>query len=417
MMNEVDDGRNAEMKVIRILEKLKMGLLILMISSFIIFNLSPFSSISVIFFAILQFLVYIIQKRGRINLVFTNYQKMVLLFAIYCFASAMWADEGMLAISKAVTIVANVLCMTLIFWCFQDNENSAPMMSCVMWSGVIVTIYAMFYYGVSEFFSMATGAVRMGNDFANANTIGIWSAISIILFVYAVIHNRWHFKYTFVIFPIILLAMSQSRTALAVLVCGVFFVFLLRFYDKKSLSNSIIKILLFGIVLIVVIFIASQLEIFGGVKERIESFLSYLRGEKVYEGSIGERVAYLIEGWKQFIKTPILGVGIGNTGKIAQAATGNYTYLHNNYIELLAGGGLIGFLLYYRIIVYLIVKLLPYALNKNVQAGECLVILAIQIVTDFGGVLYYDKGTYLIFMICFFCLYQLKKHENRECSD
>ena len=118
-----------------------------------------------------------------------------------------------------------------------------------------------------------------------------------------------------------------------------------------------------------------------------------------------QRELYIQAGWKQFLKTPILGIGIGNTSQITMAATGHSTYLHNNFIELLASGGIIGFGIYYGIILYLIIKLIPFALKKESVSDACLIVLIVHTIADYGTVSYYTKGTYFILVLCFLQVY------------
>ena len=98
-------------------------------------------------------------------------------------------------------------------------------------------------------------------------------------------------------------------------------------------------------------------------------------------------------------------MGIGNTSQISMAVTGHSTYLHNNFVELLASGGIIGFGIYYGIILYLIIKLTPFALKKDSFSDACLVILIVHTIADYGTVSYYNKGTYFILVGCFLQVY------------
>ena len=56
------------------------------------------------------------------------------------------------------------------------------------------------------------------------------------------------------------------------------------------------------------------------------------------------RLALVDIGWDLFYQSPITGVGINNPSVYTFFVYGkdNY-YLHNNYIELLAGTGVIGY--------------------------------------------------------------------------
>lgn len=50
-----------------------------------------------------------------------------------------------------------------------------------MFSGYGIALYTVVYYGTSGIVSMLSGNVRLGNDFTNANSIGLIAATSCII--------------------------------------------------------------------------------------------------------------------------------------------------------------------------------------------------------------------------------------------
>ena len=224
-------------------------------------------------------------------------------------------------------------------------------------------------------------------------------------------------KYIAIIMPIMLVAFSQSRTAIIELIVGVFLVIFFHYREKKNFLKGIFRIVIAVIIIIAVIFFISRFQVFSGLNERIQSLVDYSQGKSVREGSVIQRELYIQAGWKQFLKTPILGVGIGNTNQVAIAATGHNTYLHNNFIELLASGGIVGFCIYYGMILYLVIKLLPFALRKESVSDACLITLIVHTIADYGTVSYYTKGTYFILVLCFLQVYINNKGEKNELKE
>lgn len=93
--------------------------------------------------------------------------------------------------------------------------------------------------------------------------------------------------------------------------------------------------------------------------------LYYLIGHKVdffsdsntvnlYEASDRIRENLLIGGINLFKENPIFGIGFGNTTQVI----GNYA--HNNFVELLASGGIVGFVAYYSGYIYIVLKSIHY---------------------------------------------------------
>ena len=405
------------MNTSKIYDRLSWLLLLLMCSSFLIYNTSQLSTISVAACCGLLFVTMAIRNNGRICIRITKFHGMIILFATFCFVSSLWAKNGTEARSKAITIIEILLCMTVVFWRYYNNGSSREILSVIMWSSVIVTMYSLYFYGVSRFLAMASGTVRIGNDYANANAIGMWAAISAVLFIYFIFYEGMQLKYIAINMPIIRVAFSQSRTAIIELIVGVFLVIFFHYREKKNFLKGIFRIVIAVIIIIAVIFFISRFQVFSGLNERIQSLVDYSQGKSVREGSVIQRELYIQAGWKQFLKTPILGVGIGNTNQVAIAATGHNTYLHNNFIELLASGGIVGFCIYYGMILYLVIKLLPFALRKESVSDACLITLIVHTIADYGTVSYYTKGTYFILVLCFLQVYINNKGEKNELKE
>ena len=389
----------------RMYDRVSWLLLLVMCSSFLIYNTSQLSTISVALCCGLLFCVMAIRNRGRICVRLTIFHGMVMSFAMFCFVSSLWAANGAESRSRAITIIEILFCMTIVFWRYCDSESSREILSVIMWSSVVVTIYSLYFYGGSRFFAMASGIIRIGNDYANANAIGMWAAISAVLFVYFILGEGMKLKYIAIIMPILLVAFSQSRTAFIELIIGILLVVFFRYREKKQFLKGVFHIVFAILIIVAVIFYVSRFQVFSGLNERIQSLVDYSQGKSVREASVIQRELYIQAGWKQFLKTPILGVGIGNTDQITMIVTGRSTYLHNNFIELLASGGIIGFGIYYGIILYLIIKLIPFALKKESFSDACLIVLIVHTIADYGTVSYYTKGTYFILVLCFLQVY------------
>ena len=94
-----------------------------------------------------------------------------------------------------------------------------------------------------------------------------------------------------------------------------------------------------------------------------------------------------------------MAIGIANANIYTLANYNNDHYLHNNYIELLACGGLTGFIIYYSVWLYVFVTFLKYRKYRDMVYDICLVLLIIHLVMDYGSVSYYSKETYFYLLI------------------
>ena len=127
------------------------------------------------------------------------------------------------------------------------------------------------------------------------------------------------------------------------------------------------------------------------------------------------RLALVDIGWDLFYQSPITGVGINNPSVYTFFVYGkdNY-YLHNNYIELLAGTGIIGLLAYYSMYLYVAYNLIRY---RDIHSNEYIMVLILflsQIVMDMGMVSYESKSTYFYMMLFYLEVQLLRKGRKHE---
>jgi len=403
------------MKNLRI-KKFNVPLLmtVLLLSSFYIFNLNAWSSLSVIIITFFMILMYIVSSKGIIKIPFNRFHYAVSIFAMYCILSSFWAPDSARALSMGISIFEILICMAVVYCCFQNEASTESLLKAIMWSGSVIGIYTILYYGPSYFMTLLNGMSRIGNEFANANAIGMWAVMSVLVFLYFIIIKQIKWSSFLIIFPILLVGVSQSRTAFVELILGCCLLLFFRYYDNKSFFKGAIKVLIALVVGVLMLNLLSKLDVFSGLVERMERLFSYLSGEKVNEGSVYLRAAFNEAGWTQFKKTPFLGLGIDNSNILTSLATGRSTYLHNNFIELLACGGIVGFMLYYSIIGYLLIRLIPSALNKVKYSDICCTLLLVHTAADIGTVSYYDKSTYFLFLMCFMHISFSKKVYRSE---
>ena len=139
--------------------------------------------------------------------------------------------------------------------------------------------------------------------------------------------------------------------AFLMLICITGLVFWLK--AKKRLRTFLIACVAAVIFFVVVIKVDVLYNILGyRLVEMIKGFL----GEGG-DNSFDVRANMIKLGWNWFLDKPILGYGLRNFTVLYQEITGWETYSHNNFIEILVGLGLTGFVVYYSIYIYLFVKL------------------------------------------------------------
>ena len=142
------------------------------------------------------------------------------------------------------------------------------------------------------------------------------------------------------------------------------------------------------------------------------AFYIFLGKQSVYkESSVETRLDYIRLGWLQFISSPILGNGIGCAGYSMLKEYGKITYLHNNYIELLASGGIIGFTLFYSIYYSVLKKhisIIQELKEVSPMIYISLALLITKLIAHLGTVVYYSKIEHLLFVFWIYMATSIK---------
>lgn len=291
--------------------------------------------------------------------------------------------------------------LIVLYMCFQREKSVDSLLKIGMWTGYIVCFYTVYYYGLDYFINVLSSSARIANDALNANTVGLLGANAIVMTVYYMMYEkpRW---WNIIALPTLgILAATGSRKALVFVVIGIVLLFVFKSFRSNNIVNSLAKLAAYlGIVIIAFIGIL-QLPIFSEVLERMSSMIDAFTGTGGDSSAI-IRMALVDIGWDLFHQSPLIGVGINNPSVYTYSIFGreNY-YLHNNYIELLAGTGIVGVITYYSMYVYLVYNMIRYHDFHSNEYVMVFILLISQLVMDMGLVSYESKSTYFYMMLFF----------------
>lgn len=142
--------------------------------------------------------------------------------------------------------------------------------------------------------------------------------------------------------------------------------------------------------------ITSRLTVlFGG-----ESEVSYIDADYMTA-----RRSYLIkQGLDIFYKDPVFGIGIENTRHYLG------TYTHNNFVEILAGTGIVGFSVYMYTFFIILVACFKVPDNK---IRLILLISFICIIMISNAQRVYDNRYLMIFLVSYISIFKIMSHEKK----
>lgn len=388
-------------------------LTIFMFASFFLFETYTWGRFILLGVSVLILLLSAIENHGKIMCAIHPWHYFILAIALFSLTSSLWAVSSADAIQKFITTMQILVCLSFLYSYYGQEDNIYRLINIIKWAGYCVAIYAFIFYGKDFILQMIRTSRRLENGFSNVNSIGLLSSFSIIIEIYEIRYQKKVKISALLMIPSFMMVLAtQSRKAFVLLVLGIFLVLLVSSNERKNTIQKAASfcglIVLFGIAG----FFLLKLPVFSGINERFLYLLETARGQGEAGSSAVLRSQMFAIGWKYFCKSPIVGIGYGCPHVIAAREMHFDAYLHNNYIELLAGGGIVGFSLYYSMYVYLFKKIYNYRNVAHYGKAICLIMLFLFLVMDFGMVNCYSKEMYFYFMIFFLLIEQLRNNQD-----
>lgn len=382
-----------------------------MISCFFIFESSHWSSISIIVVTAILFIFYVVRNNNRAYFRICAYHKYVMVFVVYCFLSSVWSWDTQSTLSRSISVLLLFLCMSIVYLVYQDSSIDG-LLNAIMISGVIISIYTIVIFGIDNLKKATEIGERLEGDnfYANVNAIGMWMSVCLTVFLHRILNTRFQVYYLLGILPVFMLAVVQSRTALIQAMAGIIIILFFKSKESTNLVYQMGRGIVSLLVLILLLYAITRFDVFSGINERMRGLLGLSVSYK--EGSLYMRRNMIKLGLQQFLRTPILGIGFGSTTSLTSKYLGHYTYLHNNFIEVLVSGGIIGFFCYYSIHLFLFKSLWKKTVLGDKNCQLCLCLLVTHVLTDYGTVSYYKKATYVIITLCFLAVAIAKEKKN-----
>lgn len=351
----------------------------------------------------LSIIVFFLKTKGKIEYKLEPYYVFNILMIVYTLINSLWAWEPSLTIFMAKRLIVTFGCFVLIYLAYSRDGDSNLLMSAFKWSGYIVMIYTIKYYGFSRLINMLLDSERMMGELGNSNLFGIAIAYGCIFELIEMAKKKGFTLSCPLIIPsFLVICVTQSRKALLIVVIGTILVFCAYYIDINNILLTIFYIILFLIFARLIIYFFSNSVLFSGIFKRLTYLVNYAVGEGEVGGSLRSRDLMIKYGWEQFLLHPIGGVGIGNAGPVSLIYGSVYfDYLHNNYIELLCCGGIVGFMVYYSRFIFMLLLLVKNMWNKKSDFLPCFIILVLILIFDYGHVTYYIKSDQIYFVLLF----------------
>lgn len=396
--------------------------IILFFTSLFYFFLIVFESGNGVIFLLITTLMilflHLIKNNWQYKLFFELFHLMTILFAVYCIFTGIWAYDSLASFKSGFAIIKIIFLISILYnYYINCKKCTSNLLECLMWSGYFITFYSFYYYGIEKIFRYLLLNKRLENGYCNINSIAIILSFSLLisLFHFLYINKKINFINIFNIPAFLLLIATGSRKGFVLILIGSFLLIILKFLNKNIIRN-IFKMFVLVILLIILLKVILSFQIFAGINERMEGMMVLLTKKGKIDHSSFLRQEYIKLGIKLFQNNFLFGIGMNNTYLTTYVIENTKTYLHNNYVELLAGGGILGFSLFYSMYVYLILKFCQYRKKWDVYSKFCIILMLLLLLVHYGSVAYYYKDTYFYLMIFFLEVHRLKmkKYTRRK---
>lgn len=383
-------------------------------------SMLPFLPGFLTYVAAFFFVVYLVASGVNVSKAYSSW--MIVVYGFFSL-SMLWALRWQISAWKLVYDLLPVFITTFAVYSFLTR--SPGNLKRVLWV-FLVTLFVYFVYvlfNLGDIQSLAEGE-RIGttinenmgfeNDDSvrfNSNMIGM--NLCYLLFVGYILLFKNQKSFFLRIASILvaaivvyLILMTGSRKSFILLLLPLVVFPLLSMNRAKTL----LVIPLIAIVVIAAIYaIMNVSSLYNVIGYRFEDMFNILSNST----SGGEDISRMIlvqYGIEWFQDQPILGYGINNFRVLSDNTVlfaGRNFYAHNNYIELLVGVGIVGFLIYYSCYFYFWKKL-----RKNVAGNQlntwAVVLIMTNLFLDVAMVSYYSLINNLVICICFFAVANTK---------
>ena len=273
-------------------------------------------SYGVIILAVLSFTIFLLgayENHGRIRVKLEAYHLFILGFMLFCYASSIWAWDAVFSLEKGNTLLGILVCYSFVYSYYRHNDSVDSLLYAIMWGCYIVMLSSIISFGWDEVLRTIQSEGRLTTGFTNINSLGMIMALAILINVYRIQVEGFRIWDVLMVPTVIMIAASASRKALVLSVVGVALLSLTKESGtRRSLAKKMLRLIAVAAGIYLLIRLIASSALFSGVNNRMQGLFALITGRGEVDHSAWVRQRMIEIGWEQFLKTPILGIGMGN---------------------------------------------------------------------------------------------------------
>ena len=344
-----------------------------------------------------------------------------LIFIILCELSALWAYSPATSAFKYAKMLVLILIIGFGMVQYSDTrEDIERLLNVYLFAALAIALIQFIGTPFDRWFAGYFGRYIGKN---NSNTFGyILLFASIIGFNKAYNQGKriWYLPVVIFLFGCVL---SSSRKAVTFSAFGILCILLFSFKRKNHLLHFFIAVI--ASLLALQIFMTNE-SFYDAIGVRLLNLFNFVKGNysSSDQGSLQLRDFYIKFAKELFEEHPILGNGFVSFHSILtdQTESMGTGYAHNNYWEVLADLGIVGFIVYFWMYAYIAFKLIVRIIKRDFENIHMLaaIMLVSEIILEWGVVAIYQQHCQMIIALIYLCScasggrkYYYSNQENR----
>lgn len=345
--------------------------------------------------------LWLLARRELYFVMDSNLFLYILLF-LWGMASCFWSKNISEFKSYTLTSFPVVLCAVVCLSSYIGQRiDSDRFLHLVILAGLIAGARFCLYTdwsGLADGLYLRGSFGRLLDDVTNYNSYTAILTTPCVLALYCAIvkHQKKAVIPAIVLFAILLLGGSR-KNLIAIPVTALLF----SLFTGNSVKKF--KVLLFLLLaLLVSLYLLETLPALSGIRSSLEGMVNGLSQaeEATVDGSTQERMYLMDQGIRVWMEHPFAGVGWHNYRFYNDAKL----YAHNNYVELLASLGIVGFLLYYAIFLREGFFLFTAFRRSRVRQEDVLLLgyAFNSLILEMGSITPYFKERQILLLVIFY---------------
>ena len=335
-------------------------------------------------------------------------------FVIFACLSLLWCLYSSPVESYVYSLILKLMNSFSIICYISSEERLHKSFRFMVYAAAVLSLRTLLTVPISAYGTARIGiylSSQSGADFGGSTAMTlVFGFASIFLIFYGkAIKNKKIKIILFIMFNLISL-LSGSKKAVFYLIIYLICIC----YRKSKKFLYFLGKLLIGMVffLIVYSFMMKNQVFYNAIGSRINGMLDVIFYRGTTDLSTLGRLAYLEDAWKTFLRHPFIGVGLDN---FKYYNTHNMAWAENNFLEILADFGLIGFILYHLPHVYILRKLIRNK-EKSKVYSLVLVMSLVLLFNDLTIVSYRSGLLQLFFTVLYstVCIFYTKRLTQRD---